>query len=69
MGADGADGVAEGGAVLDFQPFYCIGIVGGPALWGVVQQAGIESSAAGSAGLKENLGEGGIQAVVQVVDS
>ena len=51
MGPHGADRVAEGGAVLDFQPLHRVGVIGDPALGGVVEDARVKPAAAGGAGL------------------
>ena len=67
MCADAADGIAHGGAVLDFQTFNGIGIITCPALGCIVQQTRIKASAAGCTGLKQDMREAGGQAVIQLV--
>ena len=68
MAADAADGIAEGSAILDFQTFNGVGIITGPSLRRVIEQAGIKTSPSAGAGFKQYLGEGAGQSFIQTVN-
>ncbi|MNR43042.1 hypothetical protein D3C85_1616250 [compost metagenome] len=59
MGAHAAGGIYHTGAVLDRQPFNRIGVVAGPGLRHVVQDARIEPAAAAGAAFEQHMREGG----------
>ena len=69
MAAHGSDGIAEGGAILDFQPLNGIGIVAAPDLGEIVEHSRIKPSAAAAAALKEHLGEFGCQPFQQSIQT
>ena len=69
MGAHTADRIAVGGSILNFQPFNGIGVIAGPSLGGIVKKSRVKACAAAGTGLKEHLGERGIQLFIQMIHS
>ncbi len=57
MGAHGAGGIPEGGAVLNAQAVHRVGVVAAPDLGGVVEHTPVKAPAAAAAPLNEKVGE------------
>ena len=69
MRAHGGAGVEEGSAVLDEEAVECVGVVGGPELWGEGEDAGVEASSSRGASFDEEVGETVGEPLVEVVES
>ncbi len=61
--------IAQGSAILNFQPFHRVTVVTDPALGRIVEHPRIEPPAAAGTGLKEYLREFCRQPVIQIVHS
>ena len=69
MASHAADRIAEGGPVLDPDPLGRVGAVAGPGLGSVVEEAGVKAAASRGTGLKEDLREGPVQTLIEVIDA
>ena len=64
-----ADGIEEGGPVLDAQAVDSVRVVTAPDLRGIIEHGGIKASAASAAALQKDVGEAGKEALQQFVDA
>ena len=69
VGPHGADGIAEGGAVLDAQAVHGVGVVAAPDLGGVVEHPCVKPAAAAGAALDQQLRVVPAQPLQNVVDA
>ncbi len=69
MGADAADGITQGGAILDLHPLHRIRVIACPSLRRIIQHAWVEPAAPAGTGLKEYMREFLRQPLVQLIDA